>query len=152
MHYFQFRIFISKIKGIFGIFEIMLGAGSKVLGAGSICLLLFRLNQKWAGPKKFCFLLGSAPYHLKHIPNINFKTQHCPYLFSYATKKCCVTVVCVLKPLSFFKCYRGVLCYCVCVLNGSGGGVVSCNSDNGVVIFFCNSDNGAHFFSSFFYQ
>jgi len=38
MHYFQFRIFISRIKGIFGIFEIVLGAGSKVLGAGSNCL------------------------------------------------------------------------------------------------------------------
>jgi len=41
MHYFQFWIFIFRIKGIFGIFEIMLGAGSKVLGAGSICLILF---------------------------------------------------------------------------------------------------------------
>jgi len=37
MHYFQFQIFISGIKGIFEIFKIMLGAGSKVLGAGSIC-------------------------------------------------------------------------------------------------------------------
>jgi len=37
MHYFQFWIFISGIKDIFGIFEIMLGAGSKVLGAESIC-------------------------------------------------------------------------------------------------------------------
>jgi len=37
----------------------------------------------------------------------------------------------------------------VCVLNGSGGGVVSCNRGNGVVIFFCNSGNGAHWnFSS----
>jgi len=37
MHYFQFQIFISGINIIFGIFVIMLGAGSKVLGAGSIC-------------------------------------------------------------------------------------------------------------------
>jgi len=37
MHYFQFWNFISGIKGTFGIFEIMLGPGSKVLGAGSIC-------------------------------------------------------------------------------------------------------------------
>jgi len=38
----------------------------------------------------------------------------------------------------------------VWVLNGSGGGVVSCNNGNGVVIFFffCNSDNGSHFFFS----
>jgi len=40
MHYFQFWIFISGIKGIFRIFEIMLDVGSKVLGAGSICLNL----------------------------------------------------------------------------------------------------------------
>jgi len=38
MHYFQFQIFISQKKGIFENFEIMLGADSKVLGAGSICL------------------------------------------------------------------------------------------------------------------
>jgi len=46
MHYFQFWIFISGIKGIFGIFEIMLGADSKVLGAGSICQ-----NRGGAGSK-----------------------------------------------------------------------------------------------------
>ena len=37
MHYFQFRIFISKIKGVFRIFEIVLGADWKVLGVGSNC-------------------------------------------------------------------------------------------------------------------
>jgi len=41
MYYFQFWIFIFGIKGIFGIFETMLGAGSKVLGAESICLAFF---------------------------------------------------------------------------------------------------------------
>ena len=71
MYYFLFQIFISRIKVIFGIFKIMLGASWKILSAGRICLnylfsilelvlfwltsqriLLFLIYKK--GPPSFC--------------------------------------------------------------------------------------------------
>jgi len=41
IHYFQLWVFISEINDIF---EIMLGAGSKVLGAGTFAFLLLFLK------------------------------------------------------------------------------------------------------------
>jgi len=52
MHYFQSRIFISRIKGIFGIFEIVLGAVSKVLGVGSNCLKIIYIEKQAANNEK----------------------------------------------------------------------------------------------------
>jgi len=55
------------------------------------------------------------------------------------------SIMCILKPLFFWNATEEYCVNVVWVLNGSGGGVVSCNSDNNVVNFFCNSGNGAHF-------
>jgi len=43
MYYFQFQIFISEINNIFGIFKIMLGAGSKVLVQETFAQNFYRL-------------------------------------------------------------------------------------------------------------